>query len=71
LFYPFPAGTVGGWDFGDATLIIGSEGLHLSMDELSRFRGQLRDSHAVLNAQQRKLMDDHQLGWYRGNVTNG
>jgi len=71
LFYPFPAGTIGGWDFGDATLVVGSEGLHLSMDELSRFLGQLRYSDAVLNAQQRKWMDDHQLGWYRGDVTNG
>ncbi|MBD0254364.1 MAG: serine hydrolase [Cytophagales bacterium] len=71
LFYPFPAGNVGGTDFGDATLVVAGEGLHLSMDELNRLLGKLRFTDAVLNAQQRKLMDDHQLGWYRGAVTNG
>lgn len=71
LFYPFPAGNVGGWDFGDASLVVGSEGLHLSMEELNQFISKLRFTDTVLNAQQRKLMDDHQLGWFRGNVTNG
>ncbi|CCH52673.1 LamG domain protein jellyroll fold domain protein [Fibrisoma limi BUZ 3] len=71
LFYPFPAGKVSGWDFGDASLVVGGEGLHLSMDELNQFVSRLLYTDTVLNAQQRKLMEDHQLGWFRGNVTNG
>jgi CubicO group peptidase (beta-lactamase class C family) len=71
LFYPFPAGNIHGTDFGDSTLYSAGSGIHLSMDELNRFLGKLRFTDAVLNAQQRKLMDDHQLGWYLGNVTNG
>ncbi|MCU0353037.1 MAG: serine hydrolase [Cytophagales bacterium] len=71
LFYPFPAGNIHGTDFGDSTLYSAGSGIHLSMDELNQFLGKFRFTDAVLNAQQRKLMDDHQLGWYRGNVTNG
>ncbi|MBO0931788.1 serine hydrolase [Fibrella aquatilis] len=71
LFYPFPAGNVSGTDFGDSTLYSAGSGIHLSMNELNQLLGKLRFTDTVLNAQQRKLMDDHQLGWYRGNVTNG
>ncbi|GAB3220668.1 serine hydrolase domain-containing protein [Spirosoma arcticum] len=71
LFYPFPAGSIQGIDFGDSTLFSAGSGIHLSMDELNQFLSKLRFTDTVLNAQQRKLMDDNNLGWYRDNVTNG
>lgn len=71
LAYPFPAGSEQGAHFGDATLIAGGTGIHLSIEELRLLLRKLRYSTQLLNAEQRQLMDDHQLGWFKSPVTNG
>lgn len=63
LFYPFPAGSINGWDFGDWTPVCGGGGIHLSAEELGTFLAQLRHTNALVTDQQRKLMNDNLLGW--------
>ncbi|MBV9925233.1 MAG: serine hydrolase [Acidobacteria bacterium] len=63
LFYPFPAGTINGTDFGDWTAGCGAGGIHLSADDLATFLAQLRHTNALLDETQRKQMNDDLLGW--------
>lgn len=63
LFYPFPAGTMKGTDFGDWTLGCGSGGIHLSAEELATFLVHLHYTKNLLTDEQRKQMNDELLGW--------
>ena len=63
LFYPFPAGTANGTDFGDWSLTGGPAGIQLSTNEISTFLMQLRVSTLLLSEKMKKIMDDNTLGW--------
>jgi CubicO group peptidase (beta-lactamase class C family) len=71
LFYPFPAGTIKGWDFGDDVAVLGGQGFQVAMDELATLFRAWRYSTTVLTDAQRKLMMDEQLGLFRVPVKEG
>jgi CubicO group peptidase (beta-lactamase class C family) len=66
LFYPFPAGTTKGWDFGDWTQTCGSGGLHLSGAEVALFLHHLSRTEDLLSTTQRMSMYGGLLGWEEG-----
>ena len=63
LFYPFPAGSFHGTDFGDWALSGGPAGIQLSTNELSTFLLQLRISTILLSKNMLQIMDDNSFGW--------
>jgi CubicO group peptidase (beta-lactamase class C family) len=63
LFYPWPAGTAHGTDWGDWTLSGGSAGVQLSTNELATFLVQLRLSTILLSDSMKTIMDRFSLGW--------
>jgi CubicO group peptidase (beta-lactamase class C family) len=63
LCYPFPAGNVGGTDWGDWTTLTGGGCLNVSANELATFLKTLRETNVLLTPQQRQAMIDNDLGW--------
>jgi CubicO group peptidase (beta-lactamase class C family) len=63
LFYPFPAGTAKGDDWGDWELVAGPAGVQLSANELATFLVQLRLTTTLLSDSMKTVMDKFNLGW--------
>jgi CubicO group peptidase (beta-lactamase class C family) len=62
LCYPFPAGSVRGWDFGDWWDGAGGAGLFLSTDELAKLLVRLREG-ALLPLHRVAEMENDYVGW--------
>ncbi len=64
LFYPYPAGSSNGTNYGDWYLQAGSAGVQMSVREFSEFLMRLHIDGHLLSSSMLQEMKNHQMGWF-------